>query len=217
VTHEEAEIAIGMRQHAALDAAGCALLDDHLASCTSCRQFEQATLTVEAQMQARAIDELSQIDWTRVEHRMARLRREHRSLVPRMAGAGLVMAGVLAWVDGVQTALLAVLLVAALCAITAVMIRSRARDLSRAEQSAGELLGFYRTQVTAALRRTRSARWYLPAFAVIWLVVGVQLAMTGHPVREVVYNLALAVFTAGWAVQTWRAHARLRREHAELA
>lgn len=217
MTHEEAEIAIGMRQHGVLDAAGCAVLDDHLASCASCRRFEQTTMTMETQMQARAMDELSRIDWTHVEDRMARLRAEHRTLVPRMAGFGVALSGVLAWLDGLETALVAALLGGALCTMAAVMIRGRARDLARAEESTGELLVFYRAQVAAALRRTRTARWYLPAFALLWLVTGILLVRSGQPVKQVVYNVALAVFTAGWAVHTWREHVRLRREYAELA
>jgi hypothetical protein len=217
VTHEEAEIAIGMRQHAALDAAGCAMLDDHLASCASCLQFEQNALTLERHMQTRAMAELSHIQWTRVEDRMARLHKEHRTLVPRMACAGLTIVGVLAWVYGLDVALLGALLVGALCTMSAVMIRGRARDLARAEPSAGDLLSFYRGEVAAALRRTRAARWYLPACALLWLVTGIYLAVTGHPVKEVAYNTALAAFFAGWAVHTWRAAPRLRRELAELA
>lgn len=216
MTHEEAEIAIGMRQHGALDAAGCAALDDHLTSCASCRRFEHTTATLETEMQAHTINELSHVNWTHVEARLARLRAENLNLVPRAAAMVVALVAVVAWVYDANTALTTAALGAGICALFAVMVRRRRREIARAAESDGELLACYRAQVAGALRRTRTGRWFLPAMAALWLGTGVALVFTGHPVKEVVYQLAMAVFLAGWAVQTWRDHARLRREQTEL-
>ena len=216
MTHEEAEIAIGMRQHGALDVAGCAALDDHLSSCASCRKFEQATATQETEMQAHTINELSQVNWTHVEARLSRLRAENRNLVPRAAAMLAALVVVAAWVYDAETAIMTAGLGAGIFALLAVMVRRRRREVARAAESDGELLAFYRAHVAGALRRTRTARWFLPAMAAVWLGTGIAAAITGHPVKDVAYQLAMGVFTAGWSVQTWRDHARLRRERAEL-
>lgn len=217
MTHEAAEIAIGMRQHGALDAAGCAELDAHLASCASCRAFAQTTLDLESKMQAHTLAELSHINWTNVEARLARIRDENRHLVPRAAAAMVGFVLVLAWIYDLQTAVLGGLLGAGICAGFAVMVRRRRRELARAADSQGELLAFYRAQVARGLENTRAGRWFLPAMALLWLAIGIAQAVSGHPAKQVIYQLAIGVFLAGWSVQTWRDHARLVRERAELA
>ena len=216
MSHEEAEIAIGMRQHGALDAAGCAALEDHLTRCMSCRRFETTTVTLDTEMQAHTIDELSHVNWTLIEGRLARLRAENRNLVPRAAAMLLALVVVATWVYDATTALMTAALGAGICGLFAAMVRRRRREIARAAESDGELLAFYRAQVAGALRRTRNGRWYLPAIAALWLGTGIALAITRHPMKEVVYQLAMGVFLAGWSVQTWRDHARLRREQAEL-
>ena len=216
MTHEESEIAIGMRQHGALDAAGCAALDDHLASCASCRRFEQMTATQENAMQAHTIHELSLVNWTHVEARLARLRAENRNLVPRAAAMLVALVLLSVWIYDRETTIMTALFGGGICALLVAMVRRRRREVARAAESDGELLAFYRAQVAGGLRRTATARWFLPAMAAVWLGTGIAAAITGHPIKDVVYQLAMGVFVTGWSIHTWRDHARLRREQAEL-
>jgi predicted anti-sigma-YlaC factor YlaD len=65
-------VAVEMRLHGALDEAGRAPLEEHLAGCERCRAYETAARGAEAGMAAAARDAAGAVDWGRVDRRIRR-------------------------------------------------------------------------------------------------------------------------------------------------
>ncbi len=223
MTCEQAELSIGMRQHGALDAAGLSDLEAHLAGCASCRRFEDTTRRLETDMQSQTMDELSRIDWTRVETRMRKLHEENRHLLTRSLAMALVLTIAITWVTGghspadyVETATQTLAMSAILMAAFVLQLRRRRREEAMAGTSREGVLGFCRTQVDGAVQRTRWFRFLNPIFGVIWLVGGLRIHASGGTTAATVFFLGFGVLLIGWGVTTHFDYRRLLREQATL-
>ena len=219
---EEFEIAIGMRQHGALDVAAVEELDRHLAGCESCRRFADSTQMTEKIMADSGFVLAQGMDWERVRGRIQTMADRVRwQMLALLVSFPLVAAWLLwTWRPG-SDAMVAVT-VATMIVIMLVLLlqqRKQRRDLRWAETAGPAGFRLYREQLDNWLLAARTmSQWgwippviYAVMMAVDWMAVDWEV-----PRRMISGALMVVVFGSLWLHARFIERPRLERERAEL-
>jgi hypothetical protein len=211
--HDDFEIAIEQRRYGALDPAGAARLEEHLASCPDCRAFATLTSETEDEMRQQAALTISRVDWTRIEHGIGNWRDEIRRRPWRSLIETIVMLPALWLVFGFNMIGPTVGAVIGL-EIVRRRLRGRLAESQRAEASRGALLDFYRRQLDREIMEHRRA----VAIAAV-TIVGFPLVILWRPHSTFQLAVAAGLTFAMVCLGAWLALIklpRLRRERATL-
>jgi hypothetical protein len=165
---EDFEVRIEMRIHDALDVR---LVDDlvaHLATCASCRSFEDLAKGSEAAMNQQTHLHLHALDWDELWKRTRRFietQSRQRVLSSAVVAIAITPAVMLSVGNVVWSAVAMVLLWGTVIGVHVLLQRRKLDAAARYQGNEGELLFFYRRELEDRLRATRSAL-LLPA---LWI------------------------------------------------
>lgn len=202
---EEFEVAVEMRLHGALDEAGRAQLEEHLAGCERCRAYEAAARTAEAAMAAEARDAAGAVDWSLVERGIRRAPPTPATMLGTAAACAAGVAG-LVWLSTpapmraerlLRTMPSTVVLVVLVAFVTAYSGRRLTALVDR-----GEALVTWRHVVLANLVWARRMQWATAAIVAFLLYRALRGRAAGFDP---------AVFYGGLAVPAAAAWVYLRR------
>jgi hypothetical protein len=225
--HDDFEVQVEMRLHGALDAAGSAALDAHLASCASCRRFEALAKETETTMRTQAAETIGQVDWARVLAGVREVRAYHASALARMAtlwAAFTLALALVAWPHSARQlaweAAVAAALAVACSEVGPLTAWLRLRRARQAERTPAEMLAFLRSDLDRRIREIRAARALYTALAVavnglfIWIGLSRDVA-AGDWLSVALVAGSLASFPAAY-YWLFRRVGPLERERAEL-
>jgi hypothetical protein len=221
---EHFEVEIEKRVHGALEGAGRAGLDAHLAGCAGCRAYEARARSAEAAMHGEASAAARAVDWAGVERAVRRWRRRNRVLLGATLGTSLGALAVLSRRAGGEgrpaavtiAAGVAVLLLALAAAVRLLLWgaagRAGPRGMDRA--APGEVLSIVRADLR---RRAR----LLPLVAAVVAVQGLFLAGLAIARAEggrtaMALGIAAAVSLGAAALVLGPKRAAVRRDLAAL-
>lgn len=170
---EDFEVNIEMRLHGALDAPAAEHLALHLATCASCRSFEQLARGSENAMNQQTNLHLQTLDWEALWKRTKTFfDTQSRQRVLSSAVVVLALAPMMMLMD--NNVLFNALLLGGswAAAITWRLLSSRHKlaAIAKYEGDTGELLFFYRRELEDRLRATRAVLVVLPIMAVFLVV-----------------------------------------------
>ncbi len=215
---EAFEIAVEKRLHGALDEAGAASLDAHLAGCAACRAYEAAARGTEAGMGEQARSAMSGVDWDRVERGI----RAGVYASVRMLAASVLAAAWLAGIVWLSTpaALRADRMVRTLPAMGLVVVLvafvaaySARRLVALADR--GEMLETYRHVVAANLLWARRMQW--ATAAIVAFLLYKALTGTAATFDPAIYYGGLAIpIAAAWVYLRRVKLPRAEREARDL-
>ncbi|MBI4577799.1 MAG: zf-HC2 domain-containing protein [Planctomycetes bacterium] len=213
--------AIERRRRGDLSAGEARVLATHLEGCPSCHRYEALVESTEGHMSEALEGALREMDWDRVQARVAMMGRQYRQAMAFVALALALIVAVRVWYEGSDVLPATLALGAGVLVIYAVVARSRVRELGRACEARGEVLASYRRELD---RRLGSARRAVCIEALVGggLLARVVLGLLGlmEPFRSSgAAALSAAAGVLLLAVAVWRGLSqlpRLRGERADL-
>jgi drug/metabolite transporter (DMT)-like permease len=213
MTCDDFEVAIEKRRHGALGEPERTALERHLATCASCRAFDETVRRTEATMTAMSEAALSAADWAKVERgvraHLARLVEGFLAMV-LVAGVQVVLA---AWRGAGGRAMTVVAAVTPIALAYGLLSAYAGRRLARLER--GEEM--FRVQLQLSRGRTRVLgvlRLVAGALAVLFAWQALEAGR--EPRVQVVLGVDAAILAAIAVAVQLVSLPRARRERAEL-
>jgi hypothetical protein len=216
---EDFEVSIEMRLHGALDAGAprSGQLDDHLATCASCRAFEALAKGSENAMNQQTNLHLQTLDWDGLWKRTRTFfdttSRQHlvSSAVVVLALAPMMM---LMENDVLGSAALLGISWALAIAWRLWSVRRRLAAVAKYEGDTGELLFFYRRELEDRLRSSRFVLFLVPVWAGL---VAVRIVHPFETAQQWIGFAGLGVVILGAVAYVWLVRrARVARELSQL-
>jgi hypothetical protein len=200
---EDFEVSIEMRLHGALDAPQTASLADHLATCASCRGFEELAKGSENAMNQQTSLHLQTLDWDALWKRTKTFfdTQSRQRLISSAVVIVLLAPMMMLMLNDVVWST-AFLFGSWGAAITWRLWSSRQKlaAVAKYEGDAGELLFFYRRELEDRLRSTRAALLVVP----LW--VALVAFRAGHPfasTQQWIGFVGMGVVSLGGVAYVW--------------
>lgn len=200
---EDFEVEIEMRLHGALDVQHVANLVAHLATCASCRGFEDLAKGSETAMNKQNHFHLQTLDWDALWTRTKRFietQSRQRVLASAVVALAITPAVMLSVNNVLWSAVGMVVLWGAVLCVHVLLQRRKLDAVTKYQGNAGELLFFYRRELEGRLRATRTAIFLVSA----WLALfAFHLAHPYESSREWMGFASLGVVIAGASAYIW--------------
>jgi hypothetical protein len=218
---EDFEVRIEMRLHGALDAPSEAELAAHLATCASCRAFEDLAKGSERAMNQQTNLHLEALDWDSLWKRTRtyfdRQSRQHMISSAVVVGA-LAPMMMLMENDVLRSGALLLFSWAAAIAWLRWSTRRKLAAVATYEGDTGELVFFYRRELEDRMRTSRRILWLVP---VVMVAMAFRLVDPFHTVAQWVgfagvYAVIFGAIAYVWFVRRARVARELRQLKADL-
>lgn len=200
---EEFEVGIEMRLHGALDVHQADALVSHLATCASCRAFEDLAKGSENAMNQQSHLHLQTLDWDALWTRTKRFietQSRQRALAAAVVAIAITPTVMLQANDVVWSALGMVVLWGTVIGVYVLVQRRKLEAVAKYQGDTGELLFFYRRELEDRLRATRRGLLLVP----MWLsLLAFHLVHPYETTREWIGFALLGVVIAGSSAYIW--------------